>query len=120
MQMHQMMDAMHGAGASQRMHEAMGAAAEQQMDQCAAMMNMMTSGGMMGLGWLMMLIPLLLILGLVLLVVWLIRRPVEPTSASDTEPPLRILQRRYARGEIGREDYEQLRADLLRADSGHV
>lgn len=40
-QMHQMMDAVHGAGASQRMHEAMGPEAEQLMDQCVAMMGMM-------------------------------------------------------------------------------
>lgn len=47
-QMHQMMDAMFGEGASARMHEAMGADAEQLMDQCVAMMNMMQ--GMMGGG----------------------------------------------------------------------
>lgn len=48
-QIHQMMDAMHGAGASQRMHEAMGPDAEKMMDQCVAMMNMMqTMSGMMG------------------------------------------------------------------------
>jgi hypothetical protein len=40
-QMHQMMDAMHGAGASERMHQAMGEGAEQMMDQCTTMMNMM-------------------------------------------------------------------------------
>jgi hypothetical protein len=37
--MHQMMDAMHGEGASQRMHEAMGPDAEKMMDQCANMMT---------------------------------------------------------------------------------
>jgi hypothetical protein len=47
-QMHQMMDAMHGEGMSDRMHETMGEDAERMMDQCIAMMNMMTmmnSGG---------------------------------------------------------------------------
>lgn len=55
-QMHQMMDAMHGEGTSQRMHEAMGPEAEQLMDQCVAMMGMrqhmpgmMGRGGMSGL-----------------------------------------------------------------------
>lgn len=48
-QMHQMMDAMHGEGASERMHQAMGGDAEQMMDQCVAMMNMMSAmRGMMG------------------------------------------------------------------------
>jgi uncharacterized membrane protein len=39
--MHRMMDAVHGEGASQRMHESMGPNAEEMMDQCAAMMTMM-------------------------------------------------------------------------------
>jgi hypothetical protein len=50
-QMHQMMDAMHGEGTSQRMHEAMGAEGDKMMDQCVAMMNMMMRmSGMMGGG----------------------------------------------------------------------
>ena len=50
-QMEQMMDAMHGAGTSQRMHEAMGPDAEKLMDQCVSMMGMMQNmQGMMGQG----------------------------------------------------------------------
>lgn len=57
-QMDQMMDAMHGPGTSQRMHEAMGPDAERLMDQCVSTMStmqqmsgMMSSmGGMMGSG----------------------------------------------------------------------
>ena len=40
-QMHQMMDAIHGEGTSQRMYEAMGVEADAMMEQCAAKMNMM-------------------------------------------------------------------------------
>lgn len=40
-QMDQMMDAMHGPGTSQRMHEAMGPDAERLMDQCVSTMSMM-------------------------------------------------------------------------------
>lgn len=47
-QMDQMMDAMHGAGTSQRMHEAMGPNGEQLMDQCVSMMGMM-NGNMSGM-----------------------------------------------------------------------
>ncbi len=48
-QMHEMMDTMHGKGASERMHKAMGKDAEQMMDQCTSMMGMMNNmGGMMG------------------------------------------------------------------------
>jgi predicted lipid-binding transport protein (Tim44 family) len=39
--MHRMMDAVHGEGTSQRMHEAMEPNAEEMMDQCAATMPMM-------------------------------------------------------------------------------
>ncbi len=44
--MHRMMDAMHGAGTTERMHEAMGPEGEELMARCAAMMGMMM--GMMG------------------------------------------------------------------------
>ena len=52
-QMHEMMDAMHGAGTTERMHEVMGQGdaqrGEQLMDQCVAMMGMMQGmQGMMG------------------------------------------------------------------------
>lgn len=40
-QMHQMMNGMHGEGASQKMHEAMGPRAEKMMDQCASGMDNM-------------------------------------------------------------------------------
>ena len=61
-----------------------------------------------------------LIVGLVLLVVWLWRR-VNPTGqplAASQSPvgaeasPRDILQVRYARGEITREQYQQMLADL--------
>lgn len=54
-QMHQMMNSMHGEGASQKMHEAMGPRAEKMMDQCSSMMgdsqnmgDMRNMQGMMG------------------------------------------------------------------------
>lgn len=50
-QMDEMMDAMHGEGASQRMHDEMGPEGEAWMDRCAAMMGMMMDmRGMMGEG----------------------------------------------------------------------
>ena len=44
-QMHQMMNSMHGEGASQKMHEAMGPQAEGMMDSCASGMDNMRSMG---------------------------------------------------------------------------
>lgn len=67
---------------------------------------------MMGFGlvWMLFFWGLLVLMG-VLLVRWLFpgwegRRPADPTD------PLHILQMRYARGEITREQYEQMRRDL--------
>jgi hypothetical protein len=49
--MHTMMDAAHGVGTTERMHEAMGPEGEQLMEQCVGMMAMMMGmmdGDMMG------------------------------------------------------------------------
>ena len=69
---------------------------------------------------------LVVALGMVLLLAWAVRharrengsRRAAGTDADTTndanDAPLAIAQRRYARGEISREQYEQIRADLLR------
>ena len=64
--------------------------------------------GMMGFG---LIIPLLLV-GLVAYALgWLPQfNQSLPTSTSQT--PLEILKARYARGEISREEYEQMHQDL--------
>lgn len=75
-------------------------------------------GGMMGIpamgiGWIVMvLFVLLLVLGVVALVAWLARGAGTGDGRGGTDRPLDILQRRYARGEITREEYERTRADL--------
>jgi putative membrane protein len=89
---------------------------------------MMGGGGMMG-GWgfgglgliggiLNLVITLGVIVGIVLLVIWLIRRVggeggaltagrrASPSSARE------ILQTRYVRGELTREQYQQMLSDL--------
>ena len=56
--------------------------------------------------------------GLVALAVWLVsalfpRNGREPTRSTDLElSPREILDRRYARGEITREQYELMKQDL--------
>lgn len=62
----------------------------------------------MGLIWILLLVVLVF-------VVWRLagangRGPGEPPAAK--ESPLEILERRYARGEIDREEFEQRRRDL--------
>ncbi len=73
------------------------------------------------IGWL---IPVGLITCLVLLVIWLVRRASGPVATDTTEKSTagkslftnrsakEVLQLRYARGEITREQYLQMRDDL--------
>lgn len=56
-----------------------------------------------------------LIIGLgVWLGIKLLRRPPSHTAAGQSSDALDILKRRYASGEITREQYEQMRRDLER------
>jgi putative membrane protein len=75
-------------------------------------------GEMMGYGWgmgfgmiSMVLFWILVILGIVVLVKWIGASPSSPAPPSRTA--LEILQERYARGEIGKEEYDQKKRDLL-------
>ncbi len=80
-------------------------------------------GSMGGLGLVGGIINLVLTLGLiagmVLLVIWLVRRltpggqPSAPAHSAGSGPSAReILQQRYARGEIDRAQYKDMLADL--------
>ena len=89
-------------------------------------------GGMMGgsgfgfggLGLVGMILNLVItlgvIVGIVMLVVWLVRRvgseggafSASQRSGGGQLPPREILQARYARGEITRDQYQQMLSDL--------
>ena len=65
-------------------------------------------GGFMWIFWIIVLVVL------VLLVKWIFEQ--SRSGSSDTkekESPLEILKKRYARGEINQEEYEQKKKDLL-------
>lgn len=74
-------------------------------------------GGMMILGWITM---LLVVVGLVVLVAWAARKMSggEPRPNREAgewaggDVALATLRRRYAAGEISREEFERMRADL--------
>ena len=71
----------------------------------------MGPGMMWGMGWIFMLIFWgLIVFGLILLIRWLIG--MTKTVKSE-ESALDILKKRYARGEIDKEKYEQKKRDLL-------
>ena len=81
----------------------------------------MMGGGMMWVWFLMMLFGLVVFVGIILLAVWAVTRftgsdhPRPGSTSNSPEDPLVILQRRYARGEITREEYERIRSDLQSA-----
>ena len=61
-----------------------------------------------GFGWLfMVLVWVLVIVGIVTLINW-----AAASSAPRGETPLEIIKARYARGEIGKEEYERMRREL--------
>lgn len=76
-----------------------------------------------GMGWIGMifgaLFSLALLVGLILFIIWAVRRmskgsgaaPAAPAAQSQTAAK-EILQARYARGEITREQYQEILADL--------
>ncbi len=68
---------------------------------------------MYGYNWIFMLFSMLLIVGIVLLAVWLFRQSSTGTGHSREETPLDILKKRYAKGEIDKEEFEQKKRDLM-------
>ena len=58
-----------------------------------------------------LLLWILVILGIVVLVKWLLEREKKPSESG--EGALDILKRRYAKGEIDKEEFEQKKRDLL-------
>lgn len=53
----------------------------------------------------------LVIIGIAALIRWLLT-PSSPGRSARDKTPLEIVQERYARGEIDREEYEQKKRDL--------
>ncbi len=70
--------------------------------------------GMMGFygGWIGLLFNLAILIGLIVLIVWVVKRFTSSNSSPASQTAREILQARYARGEITREQYQQMLQDI--------
>jgi putative membrane protein len=79
-------------------------------------MTMMGFGMMGGLGLIGLIFNIVISVGIVILVVWAVRWFTGGTTnwnqPSGNQSPREILQARYARGEITRDQYQQMLNDL--------
>lgn len=74
---------------------------------------MMGYGMMGGFGLIGLLINIAIIVGIIVLSVWAVKRFSNgSTQNSVSQSPREILQSRYARGELTREQYQQMLNDL--------
>ena len=55
---------------------------------------------------------ILLVVGLVLLIVWIVRQVGRHESGRGEESAFDILKKRYARGEISKEDFDKMKKDI--------
>ena len=68
-----------------------------------------------GVGWWMAFGGLWMVLfwgGLIALVVWGITKLTKQSDSASERDPLDVAKERYARGEISREEFEQIKKDL--------
>lgn len=82
---------------------------------------MMGNYGYGGMGWIGMILGLIItigvVVGLIILVVWIVRRTSGNTNQSNSnvlpgQSGRDIAQARYAKGEITRDEYQQILSDL--------
>lgn len=64
-------------------------------------------GGLIGL-----IFNLAIFIGIVILVVWAVKRFTGGSNSTNGQTPREILQARYARGEMTRDQYQQMLQDL--------
>lgn len=78
---------------------------------------MMWGWPMMGFGGIGMIFGfiffILIIIGVILLIVWLVRRTGCSITDKTSTRSLEILKERYAKGELTKEQYENMKKDLM-------
>ena len=55
---------------------------------------------------------ILVVVGVILLIVWVVRQKGKRTDDQAEETALDILKKRYARGEITKEEYDKVKKDI--------
>lgn len=69
-----------------------------------------------GMGWfwpiLMIAVSVSVVVGVILLIRWVVMSTDKGRAPRTEESALDILKKRYARGEIGKEDYERIKKDI--------
>jgi putative membrane protein len=68
-----------------------------------------------GMGWLMILNIIGMVVfwgGVIILVIWAVKKLSLRSGGGESRGALDILKERYARGEINKEQYEQMKKDL--------
>ena len=74
---------------------------------------MMGFGMTGGMGFFSIFFMILVIVGIILLVVWLSRKIPERQNNMIEESAMNILKKRYALGEISKEEYEEMKKEIL-------
>jgi len=71
--------------------------------------------GVFGLGWMLMggVFMILFWVAVILLIIWLYRQITGAQGVVQADSALEILKQRYAKGEIGKEEFERMKKDLL-------
>ncbi|MDP2681464.1 MAG: SHOCT domain-containing protein [Deltaproteobacteria bacterium] len=78
------------------------------------MMDGSVMGGGMGFWSLFgMIFWIVLIAGIILLTIWVIQRAAGGGTGKAEESALEILKKRYTRGEISKEEFEEKKRDIL-------
>jgi putative membrane protein len=57
-------------------------------------------------------LSLLFLAGFIVLIVWGVRKLSEGSSTADRSNSINIAKERYAKGEISKEEFEQIKKDL--------
>jgi len=75
---------------------------------------MMGFGGFGGIGMLFgFIFFILIVIGVIFLIIWLVRRTGCSITNKTSAHSLEILKERYAKGELTKEQYENMKKDLL-------